>query len=214
MASSASPSGQRCGFSSMSLASPSSSSYAKSLSRNSRDSNRPASSSSSPLRCLEGRFQGDSSFAQVAVFSHVGVTSLASQGGHLPLPLFVLLDGQGSGTMGDRGAEVGISSPLFIASSSLSGSDFPAKLLPYLFQGLALHGEVSALLALGVRPTSPFSWILHPSFCYVGALRIVEARDSPLSVVRVYSSNSFRLGSSQSLLVAIQRGGWIFSISL
>ena len=41
--------------------------------------------------------------------------SLTSQGRRLHFPLLALLDGQGIGTVGDRGVEVGISSPLFLS---------------------------------------------------------------------------------------------------
>ena len=46
--------------------------------------------------------------------------------------------------------------------------------------------------------SSPLSWILQLSFCCVEDLGVVEARDRPVSVERVCSSNSLQDGSPAS----------------
>ena len=60
--------------------------------------------------------------------------SLASKGRQLPLPPLGHLEGQGSGTLGG-GFEDGISYPLLIASSSLSGSSSYSQLFLEFHQG-------------------------------------------------------------------------------
>ena len=70
---------------------------------------------------------------------------------------------------------------LLLITPSLSGSDFLAKLFPYLHQGIALRGEVLAVLAKGAIKLAPPSWILQRSLCCVEDLRVVEARDRSFS---------------------------------
>ena len=75
--------------------------------------------------------------------------SLTSQGRRLPFPPLDHLEGLGSGIMGGRGVEDGISSSPLIASSSLSGAISLPSSSPTSIKGIAFRGEVSVLLARG-----------------------------------------------------------------
>ena len=180
-ASSASSWGQRRGFSSAPSSLLLSSAYAKSSSWSSK---HPASSPSSPARGSKVAFKSISPFAlEAASFPKVGAMSLASQGRRLPFPSLDHLEGQGSGTMGGRGVEDGISPPLLIASSSLSGSGALAELLPYIHQGDSSSWRSFGSSSQGsYRASSLLSMILQPSFCCVEGLVVVKARERPVSV--------------------------------
>ena len=134
-----------------------------------------------------------SSFAHERVFSEVGAMSLASQ--NRPFPLLDHLEGQGSRTVGRRGVEDGISSPLLITSPSLSGADFPAMLLPCLRQGGSSSWRGFGSFSQGSdRTSSPLSGILQPSFCCVEDRGVMEARDRSVLFERVCSPNSLQDG--------------------
>ena len=96
--------------------------------------------------------------------------------------------------MGGRGVEDEILSPLLIASS-LSVSEFPAKLLPYLHQGDRSSWKGFGSYSQGDdRASSPLSGILQPSFSCAKDLGVVEARDRSVSFEQVCSPNSLQDG--------------------
>ena len=101
--------------------------------------------------------------------------SLASQGRRLPFPPLDRLVGQGSETVGGD-VEDGISSPLFITSTPLSGSDFPSQLLNVR------------------RASSILSGVLQPPICNVEGVGFVEACDRSVSPERVCAADSLQDG--------------------
>ena len=84
--------------------------------------------------------------------------------------------------MGGGGVEDGISHPLLIAASSLSGSHPHAQLFPFLHQGESTAGGSSVASREGsYRTCSSVSELLQPSLCCVEDLRVVEACHRPLA---------------------------------
>ena len=164
--------------------------------------------SSPPSRCSKVAFKGILRSPTKKSFFEVGVVSLASQSRRR-------LEGQGSGTVGGGGVEDRISCPLFIASSTLSSSDFSSQLFPILHQEKALHGEVLALLTKGAIKLAP------SSLGYYSRLFVVwKALGSWRPVIDLSWLNKFvlqirfKMESSQSVLRAIWRGGWMVSVDL
>ena len=107
---------------------------------------------------------------------------LAYQGRRLSVPPLVHLEGQGGRTLGGRGVEVGVSHPVLITTSSLSGSAPYFKLFPVLHQGESSPWGGSVLDLQGSsRAGSPLSRLLQPSVCSVEGNGLVEACDRPVA---------------------------------
>ena len=141
--------------------------------------------------------------------------SLASQGRQLSVPPLVLLEGQGGGTLGGGGVEVGVSCPILITSSSLDGSAPSSSYFPSSIMGKALHGEVMSLISKGAVELAP------PSSGYYGCLFVVwKAVGSWRPVIdlshlnRFVQPTRFKMETNQSVLHAVRRNDWLFSIDL
>ena len=189
-ASSASASSHR--RSSSSASSSSSSSYSRSASRSLRGSKRP--SSSSPSQSSKVAFKGILRSPTSEVFFEVGAMSLASQGRRLSVSPLGHLEGQGGRAMGG-GVEDGISPPVFITPSTISGSDFSSQLFPVLHQR-----ENSSLGSFGSqdqgsdRVGSLLSWVLQPPVCHLEGVGLIETHDRSVSSRQVCPADPFQDG--------------------
>ena len=141
--------------------------------------------------------------------------SLASQGRWLSLPPLVHLEGQGCGSMGGGGFGDGIPHPLFIPSSSLSGSDPFFKLFPRLHRGEGSSWrDFNSDREGGSRASSLLSGLLQPHVCCLEGVGLVEAHHRPFPLEQVSSSNKVQDETSRLVLRAVRRGDWMVSIDL
>ena len=142
--------------------------------------------------------------------------SLASQDRRLSVPPLVHLEGQGGGTLGGGGVAVGVSHPVLIPSSPLSGSAPYSELFPFLRQGEgSLHGEALSLISKGAVELTPLS----PG--YYSLLFVVwKATGSWRPVIDLSHLNcfvqltQFKMETNQSVLCAVWRDDWMFSNDL
>ena len=121
--------------------------------------------------------------------------SLASQDRRLPLPPLGHLEGQGGGTLGGRHFEDGISHPLLIASSSLSGFASPSQIFLRFQQGEGFTWRGSFSYREGrCRARSPLSRLLQLSFHCLEGNGFLETSDWPVPSESLRRSNAVQDG--------------------
>ena len=151
---------------------------------------------------LEGRLQWHPAFAPKAASFSQSCPSPLRVGGCLSLHWTIWRDG--SRAVGGRGVEEGISPSLLITTSSLSGSDSPAKLLLFFH-----HGDSSPWGGFGSscqgssRACSPFSWFVQPSICGMEDLGVMEAVIDLSRLNEFAPQPRFKMESSLSVLSSI-----------
>ena len=116
--------------------------------------------------------------------------------------------------MGGGGIEDGLSGPLFITSSTFSGSDSSAELFPYLHQGdCSSRRDLDHYCHGSGRASSPLSRVLQ-SICgseSFGAWKPMIDLSHHNDFVR---QTRFKMESNQSVLRSVQKSDWMVSIDL
>ena len=106
------------------------------------------------------------------------------------------------GTLGGGGVEDGLSRPLLITSSSLSGSQPHAQLFPFLHQKESSSGRSSVAPGEGSdRTRSSFSGLPQLPLC-------------GLEDLRLDTQTRFKMETNQLVLHALRRDDWMVSLDL
>ena len=130
--------------------------------------------------------------------SEVGVISLSSPDQRLFVPPLAGLEEQGHRSLGGGGAAGRLSYSLHVGFPSVLGAHPHAFVFHDVHQGESSGGgdPFSCTEGCGGASSSAFSGILQPVICGVEDLRVVEARDRPLSFEPLHQQDPIQNGDA------------------